>query len=98
MAKSNGAAVVMVDCIHICGRQVSENSESGECPICRSGLYYWRKKQAADRLRRRNQLDVLSSRLDTHFDMRGRKNKEPLVQPRPEETRTKVTMTRERRK
>ena len=97
MAKSNGSAV-MVDCIHTCGRKVSEESESGECSVCRSGLYYWRKKQAADRLRRRNQLDVLSSRLDTHFDLRGRKNKEPLVQPKPEQTKTKEIVTRERYK
>lgn len=83
-------------CIHSCGRQTT--SESGECPICRSGLYYWKKKRASDRLRRRNQLDVLSSRLDTHFDMRGRRNEEPLVQPQPQATRSKVTMLRERRK
>lgn len=95
--KTNGSAVVMVDCIHSCGEQVSENSEHGECKNCRSGFRYWNKKGAKDRLRRRNKLDVLSSRLDTHFDMRGRENEKMLVQPKPEQTKTKVIVTRERR-
>lgn len=87
---------VKVDCIHACGEQVSENSEHGECKNCRSGFRYWGKKSPTDRLKRRNKLDVLSSRLDTHFDMSGRKNKEMLVQPKPEQTKTKVMVTRER--
>lgn len=97
MAKKK-TAVVMVDCIHACGGQASENSEHGECKNCRHGYYYWnsKKKTPTDRLRRRNKLDVLSSRLDTHFDMSGRKNKELLVQPKPEQTKTKVVVTRER--
>lgn len=86
------------DCIHGCGVRISPNSELEECPKCRQGFYYWRKKSAKDRLERRNKLDVLSSRLDTHFDTRGKQNTEPHVQPPPQETRSKVVITRERRK
>lgn len=97
--KANGStSTTMVDCIHACGEQVSEHSETGECKNCRSGFRYWNKKTPTDRLKRRNKLDVLSSRLDTHFDTRGKQNKEALVQPKPEQTKTKVILTRERRK
>lgn len=89
-------------CIHNCGRLAVTKSgratESGECPICRSGFYYWKSKPATKRLKRRNQLDVLSSRLDTHFDTRGKRNEEPLVQPLPQSKGAKIIVLRERRK
>lgn len=90
------------NCIHNCGRLAVTKSgrptQSGECTICRSGFHYWKNKPATKRLKRRNQLDVLSSRLDTHFDTRGKPNAEPLVQPPQQSTRGKVIMFRERRK
>jgi hypothetical protein len=86
----------MNPCIHACGRDTS--SESGECSVCKSGLYYWRKKTVGDRIKRRKQLDVLSSRMDTHFDTRGKINDAPLVQPAPKKTTAKVIMFRERRR
>jgi hypothetical protein len=89
-------------CIHNCGRLAvtkgGKPTESGECPICRSGFHYWKNKTATKRLKRRNQLDVLSSRLDTHFDTRGRRNEEPLVQPEPREATGNVIVFRKRRK
>lgn len=89
-------------CIHNCGRlavtATGRSTESGECPICRSGFHYWKNKPASKRLKRRNQLDVLSSRLDTHFDTRGKPNNEPLVQPLPQSRGAKVVVLRERRK
>lgn len=89
-------------CIHNCGRLAVTKSgrptESGECTICRSGFHYWKNKPATKRLKRRNQLDVLSSRLDTHFDTRGKRNEEPLVQPQPQSRGAKVIVLRERRK
>lgn len=88
----------MKPCIHSCGRDVSDRSESGECSICRSGLYYWRKKTPGERLKRRKQLDVLSSRIDTHFSMSGGQNKTPLVQPKPKLLPSKVVYLRERRR
>lgn len=90
------------ECIHNCGRSAVTKSgrptRSGECPICRGGYYYWKKQPVTKRLKRRNQLDVLSSRMDTHFNVRGRPNSEPLVQPEPQDTRGKVIVLRERRK
>lgn len=83
-------------CIHACGRNAKK--EGGECVICRSGFYYWKKQTATKRLKRRNQLDVLSSRLDTHFDTRGKRNEVPLVQPEPQTRGAKVIVLRERRK
>jgi len=83
-------------CIHACGRNAE--TKDGECKVCRSGFYYWKKASAAKRLKRRNQLDVLSSRLDTHFDTRGRRNDSPHIQPEPKETGGKVIVLRERRK
>jgi hypothetical protein len=88
----------MKPCIHVCGRDVSDQSQSGECSVCRSGLYYWRKKSIGDRIKRRRQLDVLSSRLDTHFDTRGKVNETPLVQPAPKKTSAKIIVLRERRR
>jgi hypothetical protein len=89
-------------CIHNCGRlavtKTGRDTESGECPICRSGFHYWKNKPASKRLKRRNQLDVLSSRLDTHFDTRGKRNEEPLVQPEPQSRGAKIIVLRERRK
>lgn len=90
------------NCIHNCGRLAvtkgGRPTESGECSICRCGFHYWKSKPATKRLKRRNQLDVLSSRLDTHFDTRGKRNAEPQVQPLPTESRGKVIVLRERRK
>lgn len=90
------------NCIHNCGRLAVTKSgrptTSGECTICRSGYHYWKGKPATKRLKRRNQLDVLSSRLDTHFDTRGKPNNEPLVQPQPQSRGAKVIVLRERRK
>lgn len=83
-------------CIHKCGRNASAMTD--ECTPCRSGFGYWKRKTARERLDRRNQLDVLSSRLDTHFDVRGKKNEEPLVQPEPVMVRGKLIVTRERKK
>ena len=83
-------------CIHACGRNAE--TKDGECKVCRSGFYYWKNKPASKRLRRRNQLDVLSSRLDTHFDTRGKRNEEPLVQPEPQSRGAKIIVFRERRK
>ncbi len=89
-------------CIHNCGRLAVTKSgrptKSGECLICRSGFYYWKNKPATKRLKRRNQLDVLSSRLDTHFDTRGRRNEVPCVQPEPREATGTVIVFRKRRK
>lgn len=90
------------NCIHNCGRLAVTKSgrptTSGECTICRSGFHYWKNKPATKRLKRRNQLDVLSSRLDTHFDTRGKRNEKPLVQPPPLSRGAKVIVLRERRK
>jgi hypothetical protein len=83
-------------CIHHCGRNAE--TKDGECKVCRSGFYYWKKATATKRLKRRNQLDVLSSRLDTHFDTRGKRNEEPLVQPEPQSRGAKIIVLRERRK
>lgn len=79
-------------CIHNCGRLAETKDD--ECKVCRGGFYYWKKQPATKRLKRRNQLDVLSSRLDTHFDTRGKRNDEPLVQPQPQATRGKVIVLR----
>jgi hypothetical protein len=88
-------------CIHNCGRLAATKSgkptTSGECTVCRSGFYYWKGQNATKRLKRRNQLDVLSSRLDTHFDTRGKRNEEPLVQPVPKDYGDKVIVLRRRR-
>lgn len=89
-------SVKIEKCIHGCGRKAE--TKDGECKVCKSGFYYWKRQTATKRLKRRNQLDVLSSRMDTHFDTRGRRNDEPLVQPEPSESRNLVTITRERRK
>lgn len=89
-------------CIHNCGRlavtKAGRPTLSGECTICRSGFHYWKNKPATKRLKRRNQLDVLSSRLDTHFDTRGKRNEELLVQPAPQSRGAKIIVFRERRK
>jgi hypothetical protein len=83
-------------CIHGCGRDAA--TKDGECKVCRGGFYYWKNQPATKRLKRRNQLDVLSSRLDTHFDTRGKKNEQPLVQPAPQTKGAKVIVLRERRR
>lgn len=83
-------------CIHACGRDAKK--KDGECKTCKSGYYYWKRKSARERLERRNKLDVLSSRLDTHFDTKGKKNEELLVQPAPKTTGAKIIVLRERRK
>jgi hypothetical protein len=89
-------------CIHNCGRDAVTSTgrptKSGECPTCRSGFYYWKSKTVVKRLKRRNQLDVLSSRLDTHFNTKGKPNTTPLVQPDPKSYGGKVIVLRERRK
>lgn len=82
------------ECIHGCGRAATGRLD--ECKKCRQGFYYWKNKTPSHRLRRRNQLDILSSRLDTHFNVKGRPNKEPLVQPEPKERNGKVIVLRER--
>lgn len=83
-------------CIHGCGRNAE--TKDGECKVCRNGLYYWKRKTASERLKRRNQLDVLSSRLDTHFDMRGKRNADLVVQPEPQSRGRTVLIFRKRRK
>lgn len=89
-------------CIHNCGRlavtKAGRPTDSGECTICRCGFHYWKKQPATKRLKRRNQLDVLSSRMDTHFDTRGKRNQEPLVQPEPQTKGAKIIVLRERRR
>lgn len=84
------------ECIHGCGRNAT--AETDECKPCRGGFYYWNKKSPTDRMKRRDKLDVLSSRLDTHFNTRGRPNEEPLVQPKPKTSGNKVIVLRERRR
>lgn len=83
-------------CIHGCGRNAQ--TKDGECKVCRSGLYYWKRKTASERLKRRNQLDVLSSRLDTHFDTRGKRNANPIVQPEPQTKGATLLVFRKRRR
>lgn len=84
------------NCIHNCGRLAE--TKAGECRVCRGGFYYWKKQPATKRLKRRNQLDVLSSRLDTHFDTRGKRNEEPLLQPKPQTKGAKIIVFRERKR
>lgn len=85
----------MAECVHNCGR---EAGKSGECKNCRQGFYYWRKKSPKEVIVRRAKLDVLSSRLDTHFNTRGRTNEEMVVQPAPQTTRSNVVLLRTRRR
>jgi hypothetical protein len=62
----------MALCIHNCGNTIKKSSRLNECHNCRSALYYWRKKRPAEIVARRIKLDVYASRLEEHFDVRGK--------------------------
>lgn len=70
----------MTKCVHGCGRDLLPNSKLPDCQPCRGTVHYYKKKRPGQVIKRRRQLSVLTSRMDTHFDSAGHLNKKPVPQ------------------
>lgn len=88
----------MTKCVHGCGRDLLPNSKLPDCQVCRSTRHYYKKQRPGQVVKRRKQLSVLTSRMDTHFNVEGKLNDKPLLQQLSSVARNNVTELRVRRK
>lgn len=88
----------MSKCSHGCGRDLAPGSKLPDCQVCRATPRYYKKKRPGQVVRRRKQLSVLTSRMDTYFNVEGKANVKPLPQEPVQKTASNVIEFRKRRR